>query len=219
MTLEEFKRKAAENDDWAPGWHAIDACLETLYPGQTPKHYGTHMSVRARFGGDQFLDGFSVYTMPHGHLHMVTYGMSELYANEDAFGGEWSKWGYEMTFRLPMCEAEDYMWVADMLANLARYTFQTSQFFEPLQYVSARGKPIKEGSDSKLTGLLVVNDPDLPEVDTLYGKLGFLQLVGVTQSEMDALTADSGQAQVLYEAMKQDNPFFVTDLTRTESYL
>jgi hypothetical protein len=26
--------------------------------------------------------------------------MTQLYANEKAFGGEWSKWGYEMTIKL-----------------------------------------------------------------------------------------------------------------------
>ena len=221
MNLEEFRKKAAETDDWAPGWEAIDSCLEILYPGQEPRHFGTNMALRALFGGDEYIDGYSVYESLHGHLHFVTYGMSELYVNEESFGGEWSKWGYEMTFRLPgrKKKDDDYMWALDMLGNLARYTYTSGQFFEPMQYVSGRGNPIKQGSDSKLTGLLIVNDPELSGIDTLYGRLDFLQLFGVMQSELDVLMADHTQAQELVDRVKQDNPFLVTDLTRTKSYL
>jgi hypothetical protein len=37
MTLEEYKKKAEEIEDWAPGWDAIENCFEVLYPGQKPK--------------------------------------------------------------------------------------------------------------------------------------------------------------------------------------
>ena len=219
MTLEEFKKKAAEINDWAPGWEAIDACFEALYPGQKPRHYGTNMAKRAIFGGDQYLDGYSVYQSAHGHLHIITYGMSELYTNEESFGGEWDKSGYEMTVRLPLCEETDFMWAIDMLGNLARYTYTSKRFFSPLEYISGGGNPIRVGTDSALRGLLIVNDPELPGVDTLYGRLDFLQMVGITQPEVDALKADSSQASVLVEKMQQDDSFLITDLARTTSYL
>ncbi|MCL2146075.1 MAG: suppressor of fused domain protein, partial [Methanomassiliicoccaceae archaeon] len=161
MDLEEYKKKAAEQDDWAPGWEAIDACLEPIYRDQKPRHFGTHFHARAIMGGDQYLDGYSVYESPHGHVHIVTYGMSELYTNEESFGGEWSKWGYEMTIRLPPCGEADFMWAIDVLSKLARYTYTSKRFLEPMQYISGGGNPIKAESDTKLTGLLVINDPEL----------------------------------------------------------
>ncbi|MCL2300343.1 MAG: suppressor of fused domain protein [Firmicutes bacterium] len=218
MTLDQYKQKAAEIEDWAPGWEAIDACLEPLYPGQQPRHYGTNLHARAIFGGDQYLDGYSVYEA-RDHLHLVTYGMSELYVNEESFGGEWSKWGYEMTIRLPMCEEADFMWAIDMLANLARYTFTSKRFFEPFQYISGGGNPIKVGSDSKLTGLLIVSDPALPGTDTVHGRLDFLQVVGITQAELDVVMADKAQAQAVLERMREDNPMYITDLNRTKNYI
>ena len=217
MTINQYKQKAAETEDWAPGWEAIDACMEALYPGQKPRHYGTQFHKRAMLGGDQYLDGYSVYEAQR-HLHIVTYGMSELYVNEESFGGEWSKWGYEMTIRLPLCEEADYMWAIDMLANLARYTFTSKRFFEPFQYISGGGNPIKVGSDSKLTGLLIVSDPALPGTDTVHGRLDFLQVVGITQVELDAVMADSAQAQTVLERMREDNPMYITDLSRTKEY-
>ena len=216
MTLEEYKQKAAETEDWAPGWEAVDACFAALYPGQKPRHYGTQLHKRALLGGDQYLDGYSVYEA-EDHLHIVTYGMSELYVNEESFGGEWSKWGYEMTFRLPKCEEDDYMWAIDMLANLARYTFTSKRFFEPFQYISGGGNPIKVGSESKLTGLLIVPDPALAGVDTMHGRLEFMQMVGITQAELDAVMADKTQAQPLMERMREENPMYITDLNRAKA--
>jgi hypothetical protein len=83
-------------------------------------------------------------------MHIVTFGMSELYTNEESFGGEWSKWGYEMIIRLPSCEEADFIWAIDMLANLARYTYTSKHFLELMQYISGGGNPIKVGSNSKL---------------------------------------------------------------------
>ncbi|MCL2148619.1 MAG: suppressor of fused domain protein [Methanomassiliicoccaceae archaeon] len=216
MDLEGYKKKAAEEDDWAPGWDAIDACLGPVYGDQKPRHYGTQMQKRALLGGDQYLDGYSVYESAHGHLHIVTYGMSALYSDPESFGGEFSGWGYEMTIRLPPCAEEDYMWAIDMLANMARYTFTSKRFFEPMQYISAGGYPIKAGSDSKLTGLLVVKDPELQGADTLHGRLDFLQLVGITQPELDMAT--EGKAQELADSIRKADPFFITDTERADSY-
>jgi len=219
MNLEEYKQRTEAEKDWAPGWDAIDTEMERLYPGQQGRHYGTDMMARAIFGGDQYLDGYTVYEANDGHLHIVTYGLSELYTNEKAFGGEWSKWGYEMTFRLPMCQESEYMWVIDMLANMARYTFKSKRFLEPLQIISGGGNPIKKDSNSLLTGMIVVNDPDLPGTDTIHGRLDFLQIVGIIQSELDTITKDPAQAQKLVNMMKQNNPMLITDLSRSKSYI
>ena len=74
-------------------------------------------------GGDEYLDGYSIYTSPNGYKHLVTYGMSELYANEEAQENEFSKWGYEMTIKLPVETSEECQWAISMMSNLARYTF------------------------------------------------------------------------------------------------
>ena len=79
---------------------------------------------------DNYLDGYSIYDSGKGYQHIVTFGMSELYTDEDAFGGEYSRWGYEMTIKLKEDRAEDCLWALDMLSNLARYTYTTERFFE-----------------------------------------------------------------------------------------
>ena len=42
--------------------------------------------------------------------------MSNLYADEEAFGAEYSGFGYEMTIRLKEERAEDCLWAMDMIA-------------------------------------------------------------------------------------------------------
>ena len=92
MTIEEFRKRVEDDPEWAPGWEIIDNEFDRIYSGQDPYHFATNMAARPMFGGDVYLDGFSIYTSPKGYKHIVTYGMTELYANEKALGGECNKW-------------------------------------------------------------------------------------------------------------------------------
>lgn len=219
MTLEEYKRIASEQEDWAPGWEAIDQVFAGLYPDQNPAHYATDLVSRAIFGGDQYLDGYSIYQSPHGYQHLLTYGMTELYTDEEAYGGEWSRWGYEMTIKLQEDSQEDCMWAIDMLSNLARYTYTQKRFFEPLQFVAGNGASLHIGVDSAITALLIVPDTEAEGIDTVHGRVEFLQLVGITQRELEVLKDDPTQANRLVANMKEENPYLITDMKRVKSYL
>ncbi|MFC5447504.1 suppressor of fused domain protein [Paenibacillus aestuarii] len=107
-----------------------------------PKHYGTDIHSRSIFGANEYLDGFNIYQSSNGYKHILTYGMSELYTDEESFGGEWSRWGYEMTFKLNEESTDNCLWSIDMLSNLARYTYAKKRVFEPLQFISGNGKSI-----------------------------------------------------------------------------
>ncbi len=70
MTKEEFLIHLEEDEEYSPGWQAIDDAFEKLYPGQIPDHFGTIMTARAIMGGDQYLDGCSIYSSPKGYKHL-----------------------------------------------------------------------------------------------------------------------------------------------------
>jgi len=80
-----------------------------------------------------------------------------------------------------------------MLSNLARYTYTKKMFFEPMQFIAG--------------------------IDTVHGRVEFMQLVGITQRELEVLKADNSHAAVLYERMKKDSPNLITDMKRIKSYL
>jgi hypothetical protein len=219
MTLEDYKKLALEKEDWAPGWEAIDLVFENLYPNQQPAHYGTLITKRSIFGGDEYLDGISIYQSPNQYKHIITYGMTELYTNEESFGGEWSRWGYEMTIKLKEESNEDCMWALNMLCNLARYTYTKERFFEPNQYIAGNGTSIHHGVESAITALLIVNDTEAKGINTVHGRVEFMQLVGITEYELEALKNDNSKAKTLIENMRKDNPHLVTDMKRVKSYL
>lgn len=128
--------------------------------------------------------------------------------------------GYEMTIKLIEKDEQDCVWALNMLSNLARYTYQTERFFEPYQYVGGNGQSLHIGEDSAITALLLVNDTELKPQLSVYGKTEFIQLVGITDSELEAIMDDPDNVEVLINAMKNDgNPNLVTDMKRKKSYL
>ena len=220
MTKEEFLKRIKSDEEYSPGWQAIDDAFELLYPGQQPKHFGTLLHSRAMWGGDNYLDGYSIYDSNKGYKHIVTYGMTVLYGDEDAFGGELNGWGYEMTIKLKEETEENCMWVMDMLSNLARYTYRSQNYFVPKQYVKGNGKSLHIGAESLITVLLIVEDTELKPQHSVYGKTEFMQLVGITELELQAILADSAHVDKLIELMKADgNLELVTDMNRSKSYL
>lgn len=93
MTKEEFLKRIESDEEYSPGWQVIDDAFELLYLGQPHKHFETLMYSRAIWGGNNYLDGYSIYDSKKGYKHIVTYGMTVLYGDEEAFGGEWNGWG------------------------------------------------------------------------------------------------------------------------------
>ncbi len=221
MKIEEYKAEM-EAGDWSPGWEAIDSCFEKLYGNQEPVHYATEMISRPIFGGNEYLDGYSFFHSSHQekHLHLVTYGMSQLYADIEKFGKDYSKWGYEMTLRLLAEKPSECVWAMNMLGNLARYTnTKDNAWFEVNQFVVGDGSSIELDSDSKITSLIIVEDPELPPIQTVHGSLEFLQMVGVTWDEMNAIRHDRKNLEIIIENMKKENPLMITDMKRTKNYL
>ncbi len=216
MTKREYVKRMKEDEEWAPGWEAIEAEFARLYPGVKEAHYAA--ALPARIGGNDFLDGFSVYTSDKGYQHIVTFGMSALYADKEAFGKEYSKWGYEMTMKLKEETPNDCIWAMEVLSNLARYTYKSGRYFEALQCVPGNGTPLHIGTESMITALITVDDTIAKTQDTPHGKLGFVQMVGITDAELNAIKEDIDKIPELVELMKKDNPDLVTDMNRNFSY-
>src|ERR1700750_40498 len=111
MDLETYKATYGSSDDASPGWDAIDRSLKEIYGDKEPlTHWGT--VIKYMLGGPDPLDGISVYPSEAGgtpHWHFMSYGFSELYYEENSVGKEFSKFGFELTFRLKT-EAD---WVPD----------------------------------------------------------------------------------------------------------
>lgn len=215
MTKEAYKQQFSEDD--AVGWMAIDKELDQLYPEQEPKHFGP--IVKYMLGGEDPLDGISIYESKkqEDHLHLVSYGFSQLYYDEDAAENEYSGWGFELTFRLKPFngdEAEPH-WAMALMQNLAKYVFESKQYFDEFHFIPANG-PIRLATDTQITALAFVLDPELGKIKTPNGDLMFLQMVGLTTAEYDVLAENpkTTETEQLIKKLQQSNPLLITDLER-----
>lgn len=213
MTLEEYKKEFTEDD--AVGWFEIDKQFDRLYPNQEPKHFAP--AINYMLGGEHPLDGVSIYESKKqtDHFHFVTYGFSELYYNEEKLDSEYSKWGFELTFRLkPFAgDTENPAWAVALLQNIAKYVFSSGNWFEEFHYMPANG-PIRLDTETEITGLLFVTDPEIEKIETPHGEVTFLQIVGITTAEFDAIKEGSRTVEEVVNELKENNPLLITDLTR-----
>jgi len=214
MTLEEYKKTYTEDD--AVGWLAIDSQIDKFYKGQEPKHFAS--PVPYILGGENPLDGISIYESKKqiDHFHFVTYGFSELYYNEESAGKEFSKFGFELTFRLKKYSEEDNInWACNMLQNLAKYVFKSGKWFEEFHVIPANG-PIRLNYETELTAIAFIIDPEFGIIETPNGQVQFLQMVGLTTKEYEAFKQNPllSETEKIIEKLKVDNELLITDLDR-----
>ena len=142
----------------------------------------------------------------------MTYGFSDLWAKESSDPAV-SGFGFELTFR-PTCKAKDKKppnWALNFLQNLGRYVFKTGHPFGVGHTLPLNG-PIEAGSSTLIHAVSFALDPQLPPMETPNGRVEFLQIVGLTLDELDAVS--SWDAAAFLELRRRDDPFLLTDLSR-----
>ena len=217
MNKEEYQKQFTTED--TPGWQSIDHQLDKIYGSIEPRHYPPLCGLHYMAGGSDPIDGASVYDSNHQefHRHIVSYGMSELYYDEEKAGGEFSKWGFEFTFRLvPFKDDQnDPIWAIQVMNNLARYVFSSGKWFEENHFVPANG-PIRLDTETEITGFVITLDPELGKIQTPHGEVSFLQMVGITNAEVEQLKLNptTDAVKELIDRLKVDNPLLITDLNR-----
>ncbi|KGE12517.1 suppressor of fused domain protein [Sphingobacterium deserti] len=219
MMNSEHYRQQFKVDD-SPGWQAIDNQLYKVYGDTEPRHYPPLCGLHYVAGGTDPIDGASVYDNSHQnfHRHIISYGMSELYYDESKAGGEFSKWGFEFTFRLtPFSDdqEEDPIWAIQVMNNLARYVFTSGKWFEENHFIPANG-PIRLNTKTEITGFVIALDPELGKIETAHGEVSFLQLVGITDAEVNRLmqSPNTNAIKEFITDLQKDNPLLITDLDR-----
>lgn len=202
----------------APGWDAIDRTLDALHGREPDAHFGT--MIKWRLGGPDPLDGISAYKVLEGdapHWHLVTYGFSELYGKEEGTPKDVSGYGFELTVRLacPADAEQPPPWVLGLLQNIARYVFETGNTFDVGHHLDTNG-PISSDEPTQLAALLFTEDSALPDlVSSPNGSIRFIQVVGITLGELDAVQAWNSASVVAL--LRERSPLLLTDLARSSA--
>ncbi|NCT90489.1 suppressor of fused domain protein [Cellulomonas sp. APG4] len=159
------------------------------------------------------LQGCSAYRAD-GHWHYVTYGLSNLFDDDEGDNDGCSGWGYELTWRVRADGTEEQApgWPFTVLQRLAKWSSDSRFLLEEGSQVTIghpiTGYPDTDGPDTPLTGVLLATDPQLGEIDTANGRVRFLQVVAVDADTL-ALAQGGGSQAVINRLLEQD-PLLVT---------
>ena len=190
----------------AIGWDAITKECERVYPTQKePKHYGT--IINWKFGGNDPLEGISIYDGGE-YWHFVTYGLSELYEKESN-NKNISGFGMEFTFKLKKDNYEneeaEIKGICGILQSIARITFTNGELFKAYEYLyTGQTEGIDTKMKSNITGFITIPDKEFNSINTLNGRVDFVELIGVTNNELLALRNKEIDVRTLYERIGSD---------------
>ena len=196
----------------APGWAAMDDRLAAVYGDAEPLYFGT--SDPMTFGGTDPLEAISVYSVdgPAPHWHLVSFGSSELY-HKEFNKPDISGFGFELTMRIVRRSGERSppSWAMTLLQSLALFVRETTVAFVPGNHLDV-GSPLAPDSDTGLRAVCFVDDQQLGSLETPNGFMRFLQVVGVTADEVDAML--DWDAQGVIDLLAELDPMMLTDLDR-----
>ena len=188
------------------GWDAITETFNKLYPDQkNPLHYAA--MIKWRFGGNDPLDGISIYD-GGDYWHFVTYGLSELHEKVSE-NTEYSGYGMEFTLKLKKDnyadEEAELKGICGILQTIARATFSSGEIFRPYEYLyTGQTEGMDVNKKSNITGFITIPDEKAGIIDTVNGKVEFIQFIGVTDNELKAIQNKETTVKELYEKLNSD---------------
>ncbi|XP_015924709.1 suppressor of fused homolog [Parasteatoda tepidariorum] len=211
------------------GLDALYTACRQIYPDQ-PNPLQVTALVKFWLGGPDPLDYISMYSNPGNpaadiepHWHYVSFGLSDLHGDgrvhEISTEETPSGFGFELTFRLKREPNERVppTWPAAIMQALAKYVFQSENTLCAGDHVSWHC-PL-DNSDSRIQHMLMCEDPQLGTVQTPYGPVIFVQIVGVCNEELQAAQHWNGPGVIdLMKSIKgAGGPWLITDMKRDTS--
>lgn len=195
------------------GWNAIAEAFDMLYPDslENTKQYGT--LIPWMLGGGDPLDNVRAYD-GGDYWHFVSFGMSELYEKESE-NKVISGFGMEFTLKLlkrPLKdEEEEIRCVISILQDLARITFENNELFQPYEYIyTGQTQGVDVETKSAITGFITIPEPMREKIDTPNGEVLFIELIGASDAELQAIMNGRLRVRELYDRLQTD----ITDYGR-----
>ena len=160
--------------------------------GRPPPGLGGALNGISAFGG-------------RDRWHFVTYGLTELF-HKESDDPNVSGWGYELTL-LTHASAEPPRWALSLLLAVARITQEQGEWFDAGHRLDTGGDIA--GGSGPLTAIAFCADRLVQPTAFPLGRYRFLQMVGITASELDEMKATS--TDTVLERLVADDDLLRTD--------
>ncbi len=221
-------KKVSESNESSPaiethryGIDAIENEVKRIHPSVWSVRY-YRPEIQWEAGGTEPLEQISIHK-EKDYFHFITYGLTELHDKESKDQTK-SGFGVELTLKLKTGEYKDQseerkelLNIALLLQNFAKYIIQESSIVKPCEdtYLvkgssSKKNIGIDIAGTSNIVAFITVPDKDLQSLDTPYGRVDFITLIGITKKELQALRNRKITEKELYEKLGTD----VTSYTR-----
>ncbi len=215
----QFKNALKEDDTFSLSWECIVKQFNKLY--STSNHYPC--MLHASIGGNDYLQGTTIYKNDQQE-HLVTFGMTNLYPDESDIGDKFSGFGYEMTAKWKNNNCDSDKIIYNFIAHhFARYTYtQNAKLFDGhtvICDVQAKLDQLGIKEKSNIKAFVVVNDTEVKTINTLCGEIQFLQLIGITEEELNLVREDFFYGYLIATEIKKDNPLLLNVLYREKNYI
>jgi hypothetical protein len=190
------------------GESAIEQALLAAYPGAKPVRFAMPEASKTELAGCIAIH----IAQPVPHWLVVSRGFTELDAKVEEDPNV-SGWGFELTCRLPArSEEPDFGWIVSWMQNVSDYLAAQVTVIEAYHHI-----PIwKANREDELAALVFVRENELRSTHSRNGSVGFLQMVGLTTGEYDALQA--WDARSLVDLIRKRDPLLLIDAERS-SYM
>lgn len=170
----------------APGWASLDKACSIVHPSSLPHQFtsGTAYDVDS----DNPLPAVCVWETVDGQWHYVGYGLSELFEKSSPHA-DISGFGFELGLRLPREAGATTppLWPIKLIQGVSRHVMSGHGELDS-GHIVAFGGPITGGEPTTaLHGVVCVPDPQFGKVDTVFGSVLFLLLVGLTEDELEVM--------------------------------
>lgn len=197
------------------GMDAIENEVKRIHPSVWSVRYYTP-KIPWESGGTEPLEKISIHK-EEDYFHFITYGLTELHDKESKDQTK-SGFGVELTFKLKKREYKDQaeeqkelLNIALLLQKFAKYIIQENSIVKPYEdtYLvegihSRKNVGIDIAGTSNIVAFITVPDKDLQSLETPYGRVDFIALIGITKKELQALRNGKITEKELYEKIGTD---------------
>ena len=197
------------------GIDAIENEVKRIHPLWENARYYTPKTAWES-GGTEPLEQISIHK-EEDYFHFITYGLTELHDKESKDQTK-SGFGTELTLKLKRGEyknqseeRKELLYIALLLQKFAKYIIQENSIVKPYEdtYL-VKGSSLRKsiGIDiagtSNIVAFITVPDKDLQSLDTPYGRVDFIALIGITKKELQAIRNRKITEKELYEKIGTD---------------